>query len=443
MVRLWRPGRRSIAVGVIAALAVCAASIPLYRAVRRSAAPPPGVRNDPARLDSERVDRLRALGYLDFVPPRTDGEKEGVVTHLDAVYPGYNFFTAPFVCMAVLMDNAGRVVNFWREEKSCDRWANARILTSGDVLVIGRDPATHPGDDLDSRRFLMKVSWTGETLWKRSLPAHHDVEVLPSGDLLVLTTESRIIPAIDAKNPVHDNQITRLSPDGEVRDVLSLYDLFRSAPRLAPIQTVHPDDQNEIDLFHANSIERMRPPASAARPGDPLYADSNVLLTTRHQDIVAVVDWNARKLVWAWGQGVLSGPHNATLLPNGNFLIFDNGLKRGWSRVVEVDPAEKKIVWQYAAPKKEEFFTVARGSNQLLPNGHVLVAESDEGRAFEIDRSGTIVWEFLNPFKNAEGARATIVRMNRIERGTVEAVLRTRGEGREDPPRRIRTGRRE
>jgi hypothetical protein len=36
------------------------------------------------------------------------------------------------------------------------------------------------------------------------------------------------------------------------------------------------------------------------------------------------------------------------------------------------------------------------GKHQWLPNGNLLISESMRGRAFEIDRDGRVVWEYLN-----------------------------------------------
>ena len=36
------------------------------------------------------------------------------------------------------------------------------------------------------------------------------------------------------------------------------------------------------------------------------------------------------------------------------------------------------------------------GKHQWLKNGHLLITESKNGRAFEVDKNGNIVWEFVN-----------------------------------------------
>ena len=92
----------------------------------------------------------------------------------------------------------------------------------------------------------------------------------------------------------------------------------------------------------------MRRPELAARSS--IYDLDHVLLTSRNQDAVFIVDWRREELVWAWGPGELSGPHGGTVLEDGRILIFDNGLGREWSRIVEIDPLSGEIVWEYRAP---------------------------------------------------------------------------------------------
>jgi hypothetical protein len=136
-------------------------------------------------------------------------------------------------------------------------------------------------------------------------------------------------------------------------------------------------------------------------------------------------------VVWAWGDGAISGPHDAQCLPNGNFLLFDNGIERKWSRVIELDPLKREIVWSYAAPERRSFFSLTKGSAQRLPNGNTLVANSDSGRAFEITSAGEKVWEFICPHRGEKGERATIVRAIRYSREMIAALLSKS----EKPPR--------
>ena len=388
---------------------------PPAAAVTASAAPSP---------DADAVDRLRALGYVGFTPRGAQGS--GVVRREAGSHPGYNLYTNRDLCSAALVDERGALENYW-SASPCGRWSNVELLSSGDLLVIGAEAtATREPDDIDGQRYLSKLTWDGRTVWRRSLPAHHDVELTPEGELLTLLAVYRKIPEIDPNREVRDNRIARLTADGQLIESLSLYDVFQASPELVKLQRVKGAQKREVDLFHANSVEWLRPPAHGGP--DPLYGPGRVLVSVRHQDAVVVVDWKARRLAWAWGQGEISGPHDATRLENGHVLLFDNGIARGWSRVVELDPARRRIAWEYRAPTPREFFTLSRGSNQRLPNGNTLIAQSDAGRAFEVTAEGRIVWEFWEPVRQREG-RARLDRARQALRARPGRRLRP-------PPRR-------
>jgi outer membrane protein assembly factor BamB len=156
----------------------------------------------------------------------------------------------------------------------------------------------------------------------------------------------------------------------------------------------------------------MRDPDLAKR--NSLYAPTNVLICLRHQDAVVIIDWSTRKVVWSWGQGEISGPHDATLLSNGNILVFDNGLGRKWSRVIEVDPVENQIDWEYKALNSRAFFTLARGASQRVPNGNTLITYSQKGTLFEVTPDGKMVWQYRNPTPAEGRPRSMIVRARRV-----------------------------
>jgi len=368
------------------------------------------------------IDRLRSLPYVGFSSQKADEGESGVV-RFDAQRscPGYNLYSSHKLCSASLIDARGEVIRFW--EHPGRHWTNCRLLPNGDLLVVGRDRIDDDramADDVG--RFVLRLSWEGRVLWKKTIPAHHDAEWTPDGGILTFVTRRRRSAAISLNVDIRDNELTLLSADGQVVDHCSLLDVCGARPDLFTFQPVAPKTRQWIiDLFHCNSVEWIRRPD--LEPRHPIYASGNVLICSRHQDTIAVIDWDKKELVWAWGQGEISGPHDATLLDSGNILLFDNGLGRGWSRVIELDPLTETIVWEYRAPEPTDFYTKSRGSSQRLANGNTLIANSDNGQAFEVTPDGEIVWEFLSPHVNAEGYRGTIVRMKRYPLSYVDSII--------------------
>ncbi|HKJ24738.1 MAG TPA: arylsulfotransferase family protein [Myxococcota bacterium] len=382
-----------------------------------------------ATLDEARVEQLRALGYVESADRVADPAKSGAeVLDADAVSPGYSLYVSPHECSARLITLDGTVVHAWRDElsydgktRACGDWHHADLLPGGDLLVpVGAKP--QPGQQTGTH--LLRMAWDGTVRWRHPMRAHHDAELAPDGVIHALELAFRrdhpYEPGADV--PIMDNAVVFLTPEGGLRRRLSLYDVLRENDvgfELRPV--TRPEGLWYIDLLHMNSVETLHDPRFVGR--HPLYALGNLLLSSRHQDAIFVVDPKTKRLVWWYGPGELSGQHDAQMLPNGNVLVFDNGLDRGWSRVVEIDPVEKKIVWQYGDGDETRFFTSGRGAAQKLPNGNVLVSNSNEGEAFEVTRDGRVVWRFYHPVLDEEGRRRVIVRMIRYPASQIDPLL--------------------
>ena len=69
-----------------------------------------------------------------------------------------------------------------------------------------------------------------------------------------------------------------------------------------------------------------------------------------------------------------------------------------YSRVVEVNPKDNSIAWQYAAKPQQQFFSGHISGAERQPNGNVLVCEGTAGRVFEVTSPGEVVWEWISPF---------------------------------------------
>jgi hypothetical protein len=361
------------------------------------------------------MENLSHLGYVDYAEP--DGETAaGVVScESERAWRGYTLVTSLPNSCATLYDLEGHAVASWRDPEIADsRWSRVSILANGELLCVS------PKAD-----YLSRMRRDGTLVWRTHLEVHHDGIELPDGRILVLTRRFRDLPEIDATHRSVDNQLTFVSAGGEVLAEHSLYDLLRNEPRLVEVRRPAgledlPAGYN-VDPIHANTVFWLADPGLAA--ANPLFRAGRVLVTLRYLDAVALFDLAELRCVWAWGRGVLEGPHDGSLLPNGHVLVLDNGYEpRGWSRVVEYDPVGGAIVWEYKAPEPARFYTSGRGTVQKLPNGDVLVGNSNSGEAFEVDPSGRIVWRFLNPLRDESGARG-VIRVERYEPAFIEPLL--------------------
>jgi hypothetical protein len=102
--------------------------------------------------------------------------------------------------------------------------------------------------------------------------------------------------------------------------------------------------------------------------------------------------------------GPFFGQHDPDFAPNGRIVMFDNRIsgakpQLGYSKVIEVDPASRSVVWTYDGSDAEPLYSDIGGRVQPLPNDNLLVGEPQGGRVFELARDNnrsTIVWEYVN-----------------------------------------------
>lgn len=367
------------------------------------------------------LERISTLGYVNVSPEPAATTQMGVtVLDEDRSYPGYNLYTRRTQRAAELIDARGRVVHRWQQEEDL-AWIRSVLLANGDLLVVGDlpwDSATT--SKRMAPRFAMRLSWENEIVWKRALNAHHDIVITPDDRIGVLTVKGRRPPGEPRYAIVVEDHVTILGQGGEIEEERSLDQMLKARPDVFTFKPTG-NQRRSWDPLHSNSLRWMTDETLAAR--DPIYALGNIIVCFRYQDSVAIFDWDEQKVVWTWGQGDISQPHDAVVLDNGNILLFDNGVKRKWSRVIELDPLTKEIVWEYKAAVPKEFYSGARGANQRLPNGNTLITESNRGRAFEVTPDGDIVWEFFVPHLGPKGHRQIIIRLYRYETDLVEGLL--------------------
>ena len=341
----------------------------------------------------ERIAQLESLGYVAGSHPPTQNP---IISHYDRerAQPGYNFLTSGHAPEALLIDMQGGLLHRWRF--SCAQafpgggsslndhyFRRAYLYENGDLLVIFEGHG------------IIKIDKDSRLLWRNENRAHHDLQVLPSGDIYVLSRKARVIPQIDTRRPVLEDFIAILDSNGiEQRRVSVLAALARS-----PYASLLENSQvRRGDGLHTNTLEVLD---GRFAKRAPWLAAGNVLTSFLNLDVVAVIDMKREQVVQAW-MGSFKKQHDPQLLDNGRVLLFDNRGGRRFSRVFEFDPLTNAVHWEYRGTTENSFYTRTCGTAQRLPNGNTLITESDYGRALEVTANHEIVWEFHNPHRAGE-----------------------------------------
>jgi hypothetical protein len=374
----------------------------------RSPAPPPlpaqAEAAPEARADSSqgkwrkaRAADVRAIPYLQGYRPAKD-RPQVIVRDAAAVAPGLNLFTSGHAAEAVLMDRDGRVLHRWRyplrrlwpdlaadpANAKLEYWRRAWLFPNGDLLGI------YEGFGI------VKLDARSNVLWSHRGGIHHDLEVLPNGEIWVLDREGKLIPRIHPEKGVLEDFVTVLGPNGRVLRRISLLESFERSRQAALLSRM---PREGGDIFHTNTLEVLDGRFASRHPA---FRRGNVLVSVLKLDALAILDPDRKEIVWA-RTGSWRRQHQPTFLADGRLLLFDNtGPGRDRSRVIELDPLSGDIVWQFGGTPEVDFFSKTLGSCQRLANGNTLITESENGRALEVTRDGRVVWELNNPYRAGE-----------------------------------------
>jgi hypothetical protein len=363
---------------------------------------------DPADPAAERPENLRRLEqladlpYLTGVAPASDSERGVVKYERSRTWDGLNFFNCLIRPGANLVDMEGKRVFEWLAPDPDESWFDAKLLPSGDVLVL-----------VDGYR-VMRVTLNGDVRWEYRAKVHHDIAVAENGEIFVLARTAMYINVLHPKVPVFNDEIHVLDRDGNLIRKISILEALLRSPfgfLLPSSHDLEPDESQPnlvLDVLHSNHVQVLD---GAVEHLSPLFRRGNLLVSMRTINSIGILDPDESRFVWLWGPTNIARQHHPTLLPNGHILLFDNG--QSASQIIELDPLTNAVVWRYAP--LGGFYSESAGSVQRLPNGNTLITESDPGVVFEVTPDGDTVWRYVNPLTTADGLRQTIWRMTRFD----------------------------
>jgi hypothetical protein len=352
--------------------------------------------------------RRRGTGFRGYDPARA--------------FPGFTLFapTGNTNKTIYLIDMTGNVVHTW--EMPYPPGLYGYLTERGTLFYNGKIPNESLVGRADYKGgAALEVDWKGRVLWEVHHPDHtHDGIRLRNGNVLLICKTpipDELAPKVTGGRAGSEHPTGKMIGDYLVEMTIDgkIVWEWRAWDHLDPVKdgiTAVQDERNAWTL--ANGVSEM--------------PDGNLLLSFRNISTVIMIERATGKIVWKLGAPPLSGQHAPYMLANGHILLFDNGPHRldesfPFSRVLEIDPASKAIVWKFQETIPSNFFSARISNAQRLPNGNTLINEGMFGRFFEVTPEGDVVWEYVNPHF-AGRARAPTNQVFRVHRYTAEEIAR-------------------
>jgi hypothetical protein len=346
---------------------------------------------------------------------------------------------------AYLISRDGNVVHDW---SLSGRPGNAVYLVDGGKLlatytVSGSFDGGGAGGGVEL------LSWDGDPIWSYELATdkaqlHHDVEMLPNGNVLMIAWEAKTkeealaaglsASQIPASGEVWSEMILELDP--ALDQIVWEWHLWDHALPSGWDASEHPEkidlsyaaNSQTEDWFHINSVdysEALDQIVLSVHNTSEIWIINHDLSTSQAagSDGDLLYRFGNPAAYESSGSQVLVNQHDAEWLPNGDLLVFDNGnpRTRPYSRVVELDlpnyenglHQDAGIVWSYGAASGNEYFFADHISGaQRLENGDTMICDGVHGRFFEVTSQGETVWEYVNPYSSTgpDGTHSDVFR---------------------------------
>ena len=386
--------------------------------------------------------------------------KLGLVTNTAKAAPGYTLFAPKHRTMTYLINNEGQAVHQWTKSQY-EPGQTVYLLENGHLLRCCFTHAQGFTRGGEGGR-LEEYDWDDNLVWEFDYASdkhmlHHDIAVLPNGNILALAVERRSLdecvvagfdPGMIRDSELYPDYVIEIEParpkGGKIVWEWHVWDHLiqnRDSQKTNYGKVAEHPERIDVDCNgrgtpafwnHMNSITynaKLDQIMLSVRGCNEIWIVDH---STTAQEATGRTGGRCGKggdLLYRWGNPAAYGrgdsrarqlfqQHDARWIPEGypgagNILIFNNGLDRDYSSIEEIAPPMDasgnyqlsessaygpfKPVWNYTAPNKTDFFSSEISGAQRLPNGNTLICAGVLGTFFEVTTKGDTVWKYVNP----------------------------------------------
>ena len=309
---------------------------------------------------------------------------------------------------AKIVDMQGNVVHSWAIDWF-DIWPDATHVNDEDL------PKSRPGTHIHGAVVLnngdlvfnfehlglVRMAKSGEVVWKLPYRTHHSIHLAEDGNLWVCGQINHFekVPRFPNYDPPFiEPTLLEVTPDGEIIREISVFDLLMDNGYwgLLCMSTLVNGSTNVAgDTLHLNDVEPF-PPSM----WEGFFKHGDVLVSLRNINTIFVFELETGKIKYI-STGKFVRQHDPDFVDGNTISVFDNNNissddQKFYSRIVIVKFPQDTMEVYFQGSEEFPFFTEIMGKHQWLPNGNLLITESLQGRAFEIDKDKKLVWEYFN-----------------------------------------------
>jgi hypothetical protein len=342
------------------------------------------------------------------------------ITVLKNTADGYIFAAVPYwgqgASYLAAYNNEGRPVLYKKVSSAC---TDFKMQENGQLTYF----------DFDAKKFFAldsTLSVIDEFSAQHGfLTDEHDLKILGNGSALIIGYEYKLfdLSGVVAGGSTHANVIVNVVQE---LDKYKRVVFEWRADEHYKFTDVGPEVNlldESFQFTHINSVDVDR--------------DGNLIISSRHLDEITKINRNTGAIMWRLGGKNnefafindsirFSGQHSVRVLPNGNLLLFDNGVSHvpAFSRAVEytLDTVRKtaELVWSYR--NTPDIASDFWGNAQRLGNGNTFISWGHaDVAATEVDSSGNKVFEMMFP-KNVFSYRILRFPLTHRQTGTPVSV---------------------
>lgn len=342
--------------------------------------------------------------------------KTGVTQAVDSEEKFYVLYANAADHKVRLINNSGQVVHYWDTNPVTKLKKPDYILQNIDPQSIEtRDVILQDNGDLlvvfevinqfHNNYGVVKYNKDSEVVWYHQGRNHHYLDVAPNGDIYtlsldVLTDKFPYDSLQHIHPPSFEDYIEVLTADGNLKKRVSIIGAIDNSPyKTVFLETIY-NSNSKGDYLHPNTAYYITAQDAKA---SPLFEEGQVLVSLRNVDSLVVIDLDTERAVWM-GHGSWAGQHDSKIMKDGNIALFDNmGAKRlKKSRVLSFNPIDASYHTLYEGNKNQPFYSPFCSAFQLLDNGNIFIVSHHNGRMFEVNDAGHIIWEYFIPLRDPQ-----------------------------------------